>query len=202
SAWLAASSRCIRAGGCECRAHVPCCGYIRLHVVDATKARAATSPPPLRGRDREGGSHKHRVCGYPPPHPSPARGGGAGRPRLASKNLRGDGEFHVIAALTHLARLTRAGFVFAREGVFGLVDPKPLPVAGRAALRLARLVEKPTTDAAPARLSSALTRLGPTYVKLGQFLATRPDVVGVAFARDLSTLQGRMAPVPPAAAGN
>jgi len=106
----------------------------------------------------------------------------------------------VIAALTHLARLTRAGFVFAREGVFGLVDPKPLPVAARAALRLARLIEKPTADAAPARLSSALTRLGPTYVKLGQFLATRPDVVGVALARDLETLQDRMAPFPQAAA--
>ena len=27
------------------------------------------------------------------------------------------------------------------------------------------------------RLSRALTRLGPAYLKLGQFLATRPDVV-------------------------
>ena len=44
------------------------------------------------------------------------------------------------------------------------------------------------------RLSAALTRLGPTYVKLGQFLATRPDVVGPALARDLESLQDRMAP--------
>ena len=29
----------------------------------------------------------------------------------------------VISALTHIARLARAGFVFAREGVFGVVDP-------------------------------------------------------------------------------
>ena len=102
----------------------------------------------------------------------------------------------MISALAHLARLARAGFVFAREGVFGLIDPAPLPPPGRAALRLARLIEKPTTTAAPARLSSALTRLGPTYVKLGQFLATRPDVVGVALARDLETLQDKMAPFP------
>jgi ubiquinone biosynthesis protein len=33
-------------------------------------------------------------------------------------------------------------------------------------------------------------------VKLGQFLATRPDVVGVVLARDLETLQDRMAPFP------
>jgi ubiquinone biosynthesis protein len=35
-------------------------------------------------------------------------------------------------------------------------------------------------------------------VKLGQFLATRPDVVGVALARDLETLQDKMAPFPQA----
>jgi ubiquinone biosynthesis protein len=39
-----------------------------------------------------------------------------------------------------------------------------------------------------------LTRLGPSYVKLGQFLATRPDVVGAALARDLETLQDKMPP--------
>jgi ubiquinone biosynthesis protein len=46
------------------------------------------------------------------------------------------------------------------------------------------------------RLAAALTRLGPTYVKLGQFLATRPDVVGMAIARDLESLQDKMAPFP------
>jgi ubiquinone biosynthesis protein len=43
-------------------------------------------------------------------------------------------------------------------------------------------------------LSRALTRLGPAYLKLGQFLATRPDVVGVAMARDLESLQDRLPP--------
>ena len=45
------------------------------------------------------------------------------------------------------------------------------------------------------RLSRALTRLGPAYLKLGQFLATRPDVVGVVLARDLEYLQDRLAAV-------
>ena len=40
----------------------------------------------------------------------------------------------VIAGLAHLVRLGRAGFVFAREGVLGLVDPTPLPLPARAAL--------------------------------------------------------------------
>jgi hypothetical protein len=36
----------------------------------------------------------------------------------------------VISALTHIARLARAGFVFAREGVFGVVDPSLVPPPG------------------------------------------------------------------------
>jgi ubiquinone biosynthesis protein len=106
----------------------------------------------------------------------------------------------VIFVISHLLRLSRAGIVFAREGVLGIVDPKPLPFPARAGLRVARLLERPTSAASATRLSSALTKLGPTYVKLGQFLATRPDVVGVAFARDLENLQDKMAPFPQAEA--
>jgi ubiquinone biosynthesis protein len=106
----------------------------------------------------------------------------------------------VISALAHLSRLARAGFVLAREGVFGLIDPQPLPLPARGALALARLIERPASTVAANRLAAALTRLGPAYVKLGQFLATRPDVVGVALARDLETLQDKMAPFPQAEA--
>src|SRR5262245_31145934 len=104
-------------------------------------------------------------------------------PRFAGRGR--NSERRVIAALAHLSRLARAGFVFAREGVLGLIDPRPLPMPARTALWLARLLEKSSTGAARARLATALTMLGPTYVKLGQFLATRPDVVGVVLARDL-----------------
>jgi ubiquinone biosynthesis protein len=106
----------------------------------------------------------------------------------------------VISGISHLARLARAGFVLAREGVFGLADPAALPPLARVGIRVARLIERPAAEARERRLSTALTRLGPTYVKLGQFLATRPDVVGVALARDLETLQDKMAPFPQAEA--
>ena len=99
----------------------------------------------------------------------------------------------VISATTHIARLVRAGFVFAREGVFGVVDPSLVPPPGQLALKLARLIERPGAKSGP-RLSRALTRLGPAYLKLGQFLATRPDVVGVMMARDLESLQDRLPP--------
>jgi ubiquinone biosynthesis protein len=106
----------------------------------------------------------------------------------------------VIASPAHLARLARAGFVFAREGVFAVIDTTRLPLPARAAVRFARLIERPTKRVAANRLAAALTRLGPAYVKLGQFLATRPDVVGARFARDLETLQDKMAPFPQAEA--
>jgi len=100
----------------------------------------------------------------------------------------------VISAPAHLVRLGRAGFVFAREGVFGVIDPMMAPIGARPLLRMARLLERRTTGPAETRLSAALTRLGPCYVKLGQFLATRPDVVGAALARDLESLQDHMPP--------
>ena len=90
--------------------------------------------------------------------------------------------------------MSRAGFVFAREGALAELDASRMPVAARSALRLARLIERPTSSTDSNRVAAALTRLGPTYVKLGQFLATRPDVVGVALARDLESLQDKMTP--------
>src|SRR5215472_7568478 len=111
--------------------------------------------------------------------------------------------FNVIPALgravtedadAHLVRLGHAGFVCAREGVFAGIDTTLLPPPARAAVRLARLIERRASRVAANRLAAALTRLGPSYVKLGQFLGTRPDVVGVGLARDLETLQDKMAP--------
>jgi len=102
----------------------------------------------------------------------------------------------VIAGISHLVRLGHAGFVFAREGVFALVDTRPLPLSAKTAIAIARLFERPDTRSGGSRLAAALTKLGPTYVKLGQFLATRPDVVGTVIARDLESLQDKMAPFP------
>jgi ubiquinone biosynthesis protein len=106
----------------------------------------------------------------------------------------------VFSALAHLARLADALYVFAREGVLAIPDPSGLPGSARALLRVARLLERRSMAGGAVRLAAALTRLGPTYVKLGQFLATRPDLVGLALARDLETLQDKMPPFPQAVA--
>ncbi|WP_454915052.1 2-polyprenylphenol 6-hydroxylase [Xanthobacter sediminis] len=98
----------------------------------------------------------------------------------------------MIFLLADAARLVRAGYVLAREGVLSLVSPAAAPPLARPLLRLARLIARRDAGSRAARFSAALSRLGPSYVKLGQFLATRPDVVGPTVARDLEVLQDRM----------
>mgnify|MGYP003329868073 CR=1 FL=1 len=45
-----------------------------------------------------------------------------------------------------------------------------------------------------ARLKNTLLKLGPTFIKLGQLLSTRPDLVGESLARDLAALQDKLPP--------
>ena len=73
------------------------------------------------------------------------------------------------------------------------------PPAARLPLALARLIARPR-EGERNRLGVAMGRLGPSYIKLGQFLATRPDVVGAAAVRDLESLQDRVPPFPLATA--
>ncbi|HQN02220.1 MAG TPA: AarF/ABC1/UbiB kinase family protein, partial [Candidatus Hydrogenedentes bacterium] len=45
------------------------------------------------------------------------------------------------------------------------------------------------------RLRKALTELGPTFIKLGQVLSTRPDLIGHTVAEELSGLLDEVTPV-------
>ena len=44
------------------------------------------------------------------------------------------------------------------------------------------------------RLSRSLESMGTTFIKLGQFLATRPDIIGENLSRELENLQDRLPP--------
>ena len=44
------------------------------------------------------------------------------------------------------------------------------------------------------RLSSSLESMGTTFIKLGQFLATRPDIIGEKLSKKLENLQDRLPP--------
>ena len=51
-------------------------------------------------------------------------------------------------------------------------------------------------EAAPAALASDLEKLGPTFVKLGQVLSTRPDLLPPAYLEALTRLQDNVEPFP------
>lgn len=92
--------------------------------------------------------------------------------------------------------LVHAGYVLAREGVVSALPKEAMPGPGKLAHFFAGLIaRRRSKDVKQSeRLSIALNRLGPSWVKLGQFLATRPDVIGTQIALDLELLQDQMAP--------
>ena len=76
--------------------------------------------------------------------------------------------------------------------------------AGVSLARTARRFWWPRKDVAALRpgqrLALALTALGPTFIKFGQTLSTRADLLGESAAADLSELQDRLPPFPGAQA--
>ncbi|MGA3302926.1 MAG: 2-polyprenylphenol 6-hydroxylase [Methylovirgula sp.] len=95
-----------------------------------------------------------------------------------------------------MVRLTRAGYVLARAGIFTHVDLASLPISAHLPFAIAKLIARRQQGPLADSLPDAIAELGPSYVKLGQFLATRPDVVGPEVALRLERLQDRMAPFP------
>jgi ubiquinone biosynthesis protein len=93
-------------------------------------------------------------------------------------------------------RLAGAGFVLAREGALSVVDTKALPPVMKTGVAIGRAFEKGSVKkrGPVENLRHALYRLGPTYVKIGQTLATRPDIVGIDVAAHLALLQDKMEP--------
>ncbi len=102
-------------------------------------------------------------------------------------------------ALLNTLRLAKAGLVLAQHGVRfvpkGHKVPLPMKLA-HAATWPVRVIAAPFNAGKPAatRISRALASLGPSYIKLGQFLATRGDIIGPELTRDLSHLQDRLPP--------
>jgi ubiquinone biosynthesis protein len=100
----------------------------------------------------------------------------------------------MMRTLSSLARLARAGFMLARyDAIFPREYQDKFPPSLRGFAAFTRLISRSGEAANPGeRLARALEKLGPSYVKFGQVLATRADVVGERFARGLSRLQDQM----------
>ncbi|MFQ5564120.1 MAG: 2-polyprenylphenol 6-hydroxylase, partial [Parvularculaceae bacterium] len=103
----------------------------------------------------------------------------------------------MIAALFDFFRLARAGFTLARHDAlvpreFAHLAPGPMR-AFAAMFRIGARTREDGRKLRPGeRLAHAFERLGPAYVKLGQFMATRPDIIGFEMAGDLGRLQDKM----------
>lgn len=95
---------------------------------------------------------------------------------------------------THIWRFVKWGRVLARSGaLLGIERDVNTPKAFKRIARIARLGSFPPT---PPDYAGAFEKIGPAAVKLGQTLATRPDLVGEEAARDLTRLQDSLPALP------
>jgi ubiquinone biosynthesis protein len=102
----------------------------------------------------------------------------------------------VTSSVTHLSRLARWGVTLARRrALVGIENDPNAPAALRRLVRLARLVTL-TGKNGPRDYAGAFRAIGPAAIKLGQSLATRPDLVGEEAAQNLLSLQDSLPPVP------
>lgn len=100
----------------------------------------------------------------------------------------------------NILRLVRTGATFERTGAMGAVleamdAPRPVRVVARILgwpFKWLGLKGDPNMPPVP----RALQALGPAYIKFGQILSTRPDVVGARLARELQVLQDKLPPFP------
>ncbi|AJY45741.1 2-polyprenylphenol 6-hydroxylase [Martelella endophytica] len=99
-----------------------------------------------------------------------------------------------MGAFRSYMNLIGVGWVLTREGVINALPSEGLPTMARLMKAMLVPLARPRSrkEARSDRIGKAVSRLGPSYVKMGQFLATRPDVVGDGFANDLAQLQDRM----------
>lgn len=100
----------------------------------------------------------------------------------------------MYSSLRHVARLVGIVRTLARhDALFPLAVLEGVPSIGWLARRLSRqrLAGRPGR-----KLAEALQDLGPSFIKLGQALSTRPDLLGERVAEDLATLQDRLPPFP------
>lgn len=86
----------------------------------------------------------------------------------------------------NLARMREVASILARNGFGRLVKDVPGVEPGQV----------PAGPNTPERLTSAMVEMGPTYVKLGQVLSTRPDVLPPEYIAAFERLQDGVTAVP------
>ena len=101
---------------------------------------------------------------------------------------------NLTSSVTHIWRLLRWGRTLAKHGALrGIEGDRNTPPAVKRLVRIARLG---TFQPKQPDYAGAFQQIGPAAIKLGQTLATRPDLVGTEAAHNLLSLQDSLPPLP------
>ena len=98
----------------------------------------------------------------------------------------------MLRTVRTLLRLAFVARTLARHDVLGVLEE--LRIAPGIPWLARRVFGRRAQGRAGQKLALALTDLGPSFIKLGQFLSTRADLLGEQLAADLSDLQDRLPP--------
>lgn len=100
--------------------------------------------------------------------------------------------------MASIKRLWKILFVFTRYRLDALIPLQQLPLSARILFWLApwRLNPVPSKLNRGERLRLALEDLGPIFIKFGQILSTRPDLLPADIALELKQLQDNVPPFP------
>lgn len=93
----------------------------------------------------------------------------------------------IVKSIRNLKRVHYILFVFAKYGFRDIVERLPVRI---------RYKGKEIKGTRAERLRMAIEELGPTFIKIGQILSLRPDLLPEDFIVELSKLQERVKPVP------
>ena len=102
----------------------------------------------------------------------------------------------ITGVVGHILRLLRVAITLVRYDVLLPHEyyPRYSTTLQAAHTALSIFAKRRRGRSVGVRLAKALERLGPAYVKVGQFLATRPDMIGVTVAQELGRLKDRLPP--------
>lgn len=95
--------------------------------------------------------------------------------------------------MSRLARLSQIVRITLRYRLDTFFNNRNLPPAARLLVRFARLLPAPDLPRGE-RLRHALESLGPIFIKFGQLLSTRPDLIPPDICQQLDCLQDRVRP--------